>query len=117
MLTEERESGTRQNKTTPRPFPRGQETVVGRQMVADRRGGAADSGADRGAAGRGPGLGVGAGLHGNLLIEDKRLDLLNLWRRLTNGKWPKGDGAALATPSSRFERLTIQCPAQPDETY
>jgi putative transposase len=38
--------------------------------------------------------------------EDKRLDELDLWRWPATFRWPKNRGAALATPFSRFERLT-----------
>jgi REP-associated tyrosine transposase len=37
--------------------------------------------------------------------EDKRLDQMGLWYAATVW-WPQNDGAALATPNSRFERLT-----------
>ena len=38
--------------------------------------------------------------------EDERLDQLNLWRWGATVRWYKSCGAALATPISRFERLT-----------
>jgi len=38
--------------------------------------------------------------------EDKRLDQINLWRK-RHRKVASEIGAALATPHSRFERLTI----------
>lgn len=37
--------------------------------------------------------------------EDKRLDQMGVWGTATVG-WPQIDGVALATPNSRFERLT-----------
>jgi len=38
--------------------------------------------------------------------EDKRLDQSRLWRQAAAGRWPNKFGAALATPDSRFDRLT-----------
>jgi hypothetical protein len=37
--------------------------------------------------------------------EDKRLEQINLWRRLATFRWPKGWGR-VSDPLSRFERLT-----------
>lgn len=38
--------------------------------------------------------------------EDQRLEQMQLWRWPATIRWSNGIGAALATPYSRFERLT-----------
>jgi hypothetical protein len=38
--------------------------------------------------------------------EDQRLDQLNIWQGSATFRWHNEIGAALATPHSRFERLT-----------
>jgi putative transposase len=51
--------------------------------------------------------------------EDQRMDQMNLWRsRPATVRWRTSTGAALATPHSRFERLTaIKPPALPGDIY